>query len=171
MREGVIGEQISTCVNGRIMGHATITEEGSMVVRAPVHQELYVLTRAQFEELYDPVGKDIDDKDGINMMLVAQGFKVYTPKATNMKWVLKLTAEDMQKIPSGLFFAKWGAIQHVEAGDYVAMPAPEDKATEIYKLPLELFVCYSDVKISRKDSKDKDAKKPAMSSRLGKWTK
>lgn len=144
-RPGKRGERVVTCVTGRITSDVVIQDDTSMVVRAPtMDQELYVLTRDKFLANWLPEPAELDQGTPVNRLLAVQGFKLYKPKPS-LKWAYTVTEDDAAKVPSGWFFASWGALQPLQAGDCLAMPAPEDRAKEVYLMPMEVLTCYKEV--------------------------
>jgi len=138
-RCGVKGETISTCIQGRVISNTVVVDETSMVVRSstPDH-DLYVLTGKRFLEQYMPDGEELScsDSDPVVAMLQCQGFKTYKPNRSNVRWVCEVTEEDMQLLVVTFFETKWGALQNMEIGDFLAMPFPE--VDEIYLMPREV---------------------------------
>jgi len=144
-RPGKKGERVATCVGGRVISDITIADDTSMVVKAPtINQELYVLQKDKFAKQWDPEGRDLDQSNPVNRLLTVQGFKLYRPKPT-LRWTYMVTCEDASLIPTRWFHAAWGALQPVQEGDCLAMPAPEDRATEVYLMPVEVLTCYEEV--------------------------
>jgi len=135
-RPAICGERIVTQVNGRVTSNVTVTDSSSMVVRAPTaDQEEYVLAGDRFEANWELPGAEPEGASTEAEELRASGFKSYRPRRNKSIWVYQITAEDRQLVPTGGFISAWGALQPLQAGDYLAMPAPEDRATEVYLMP------------------------------------
>eukprot|EP00401_Gymnodinium_catenatum_P038045 CAMPEP_0117473482 /NCGR_PEP_ID=MMETSP0784-20121206/8794_1 /TAXON_ID=39447 /ORGANISM="" /LENGTH=722 /DNA_ID=CAMNT_0005267683 /DNA_START=57 /DNA_END=2225 /DNA_ORIENTATION=- len=141
-RPGKMKERVVTCVNGRVISDTVIADESSMVVRGNVHSELYVLPREKFDANYQTEGADLDEAEPVSRLLSAQGFKKYLPREDSLRYVYKVTADDLDHVPTGFFVASWGALQPVEEGDCLAMPAPVSRATEVYVMPSEVLSAY-----------------------------
>jgi hypothetical protein len=152
IRPGKKGERVTTCVNGRVTAELVIQDDTSMVVRAPIHQELYVLPRNVFEDNYLLPGRQVEGDGSLQKLLRSTNFKLYTPKPVE-KYVYQLTKKDMEDLPRGCFYARWGSLQQVSVGDHIAMPALKDggDSTEIYFISDELLNDYTEVaKISER---------------------
>lgn len=127
-----------------MISDVTIADDTSMVVKAPtINQELYVLPYDKFAKSWDPEGRELDQSNPINRLLTVQGFKLYRP-LPNLRWTYMVTSEDASLIPTRWFHSAWGALQPVQEGDHLAMPAPEDRATEVYLMPAEVLTCYEE---------------------------
>jgi len=144
-RPGKRGERVVTCVSGRVISEVVISDDTSMVVRAPtMDQEMYVLSREKFDNNWETPGMELDDASSVNRLRALQGFRQYKPKP-NLKWTYTVTEEDAALVPTGWFHAAWGALQPLQAGDCLAMPAPEERACEIYLMPMEVLTCHREV--------------------------
>merc|ERR1712150_353241 len=144
IRPGKKGEEILTYVCGRVTSEVKIEDDTSMVVRAPtVDSELYVLSKEKFEANWMVPGEEIQDNVEHGQELKARGFLMYKPKPGMYKWVYRVTADDLGLLPGGCFVSSWGAKQPVKQGDFLAMPAHEDCAKEIYLMPSDVLSCYT----------------------------
>jgi hypothetical protein len=148
IRKATRGECVETCVNGRITSELIVGDDESMVVRGPVFNELYVLSKEKFVANWQQTGSDIVENGCENADLKRQGFKWHLPLPGNYKWIYKLKPSDLNRVPSGqfVFETSWGAIQSLRMGDHLAMPAPEECATEIWLVPsgvLQQYACKS----------------------------
>merc|ERR1712061_418836 len=86
----------------------------------------------------------IGNNHDINI-LTGRGFKCYMPRPDKCVWVYKVAAKDRERIPTGGFMTSFGVLQTFETGDFLAMPAPEEKATEIYLMPPDALGQYEEV--------------------------
>lgn len=137
IRPAVKGEKIVTKVDGRVTSDVEVKDESSWVVRAPtVHQEEYVLNQSKFDANWNGDGEPPRELGHYTnpVELEKQGFKLHYPKLV-LKWTYEIQAADLEFLPSRTLQTEWGAMQTVVSGDYLALPYPEAKGTEIYIMP------------------------------------
>jgi len=141
LRPGRRGERVVTYVDGRVISDTVITNDTSMVVRAPTldHEE-YVLSRQKFEANWEPQGEPLDENEPELKRLSDRGFRLHRPKPVQ-KRVYRVDDADLQLVPTGWFYAAWGALQPLSQGDYLAMPV--DREPEVYLMPAEVLSCYT----------------------------
>lgn len=138
------GEQVCTVVSGKVTSNRTI-DSGFMVIRANTpDQEYYALKRSIFEKNYEVPGISLSQTERLESMaeftrksseqLISKGFKLYKPRLDACRWAYEVTEEDIRQMPTSSFQSPWDAsvLQPLRHGDILGMPAPEDKATEIY---------------------------------------
>jgi len=143
VRPGKMGERVVTCVAGRVTSEVVITDGTSMVVRAPTaHHELYTLSREKFEANWVTPGEELGAVSPKSRLLRSQGFARYKPKPHIRRHVYRLGAEDLKLVPTRCFLSSWGAPQPVQEGDFLAMPAPAEHASEVYLMPSDCVSCY-----------------------------
>lgn len=162
IRPGIIGERIVTCINGRSVYDTMVDNPNTHVVRSSGEDhELYCIDQRKFEELYVQAGVPLEPKcdDPVRELLKQQGFKEYTVRPHQLKLVYQLKPEDMEDLPSGYFETAWGALQHVESGDHIAMryvaadPSaaedpgrrPKTALLDIYFMPTDVLGMHEEV--------------------------
>lgn len=137
-RPAKLGERVVTCVQGEVTSDITVADEDSMVARGPAG-ELYVLAGSKFKNVYSPIGKELPEANGKDIFLNSQGFRQYTRRPEcSQRFLYKIVKDDLKAIPTGFFESQWGALQPVHEGDYLAMMAPAEKATDIWVAPAEV---------------------------------
>merc|ERR1712048_1020794 len=73
--------------------------------------------------------------------LTAKGFKLYLPNPKRRRWIYEVTAKDLKDVPTACFESRWGTIQPLKLGDYLAMP---EEGGEIYLMPKSVFTWHCD---------------------------
>lgn len=132
-RPAVLGETVITIVDQVVTSETVVEDETSWVVKAnTVDSEEYVLKGANFERNWQMPGQELDD---YHKVLRSRGFRRFHPMAGKSNFFLEIMDEDADLVPSGKFISAWGAVQPCSPGDFLVMPAPEDRATEIYLMP------------------------------------
>jgi hypothetical protein len=146
-RAGLDGEQVISVVSGKVISSRTIDCSFMVIRRNTPDQENYALKRAIFEKNYEVPGQNLAETESLETMadftrkssvhLISKGFKLYRPRLDACRWVYEVTEEDMKRMPASCFQSPWdpSVLQPLRAGDILGMPAPEDKATEIYWTP------------------------------------
>jgi hypothetical protein len=143
-RTGHDAEQVISVVSGKVTSSRTV-DSSFMVIRANTpDQEYYALKRAIFEKNYELKGHNLAEVESLETMteftrksneqLISKGFKLYRPRLDACRWAYEVTAEDMRRMPTSCFQSPWdpSVLQPLRTGDILGMPAPEDRATEIY---------------------------------------
>merc|ERR1712190_618066 len=135
VRPAEMGERVVTSLDGRVTSTIIVRDDTSVVVRG-VGREVYVLSKAKFEQGWDPkpIESPTANVDPVQQMLLSQGYREHRCKPSK-RWIYKLTKDDMAKMPGSQFETNWGAIQVLKEGDHLAMPAPKENANELYFIP------------------------------------
>jgi hypothetical protein len=174
-RTGHDGEQMISVVSGKVTSSRTI-DSGFMVIRANTpDQEYYALELDNFEKHYEVPGRNLAETERLETMaeftrksteqLISKGFKLYQPREDGFRWAYEVTEEDMKRMPTNCFQSAWdpSVLQPLRPGDILGMPAPEDKAFEIYWMHPHCMDSYTqctldDVHRARTASKTKYSK-------------
>jgi len=143
-RTGQDGEQMISVVSGKVTSSRTI-DSGFMVIRANTpDQEYYALEKDNFEKHYEVSGRDLAETENLETMaeftrasteqLITKGFRLYRPRLDACRWAYKVKEEDLKGMPTSCFQSAWDptVLQPLRPGDILGMPAPEEKAFEIY---------------------------------------
>jgi len=154
-RAGTDKEQVISVVEGKVTSTRTVSPE-FMVIRANTpDQEYYALKKNVFEKNYEVPGTPLDVSEKLDNMeeftrnsckqLMSKGFLLYKPRLDACRWAYEVTEEDMKHFPTSCFQAPWDAsiLQPLRKGDILGMPAPEDKATEIYWMHRHALSAYT----------------------------
>jgi len=143
IRPGRLGERVVTCVQGRVISDVVIKDETSVVVRGSAFHELYTLTREKFEANWIVKGEEIEGSSPKSRLLRSQGFRQHWPSPGIRRQFYEIAAEDLELVPRQAFLASWGAPQPLQEGDFLAVPAPAELASEIYLMPRAMICCYA----------------------------
>jgi len=174
-RTGHDGEQMISVVSGKVTSSRVI-DSGFMVIRANTpDQEYYALEMENFEKHYEVLGRSLAETENLDTMaeftrasteqLITKGFKLYRPRLDACRWAYKVTEEDMKGMPTSCFQSAWdpAVLQPLRPGDILGMPAPEEKAFEIYWMHPHVLNSYTkctmdDVRLARQATLKKYSK-------------
>ena len=140
IRKGIIGETITTTIDGKTETENTVKDNDSFVV-CGVKNEHYILTRNEFDENYD-----VGSKRDAPKALKNKGYHTYNSKRSclayevtnnDMGWFRGRTLDNAADSISAYFMAPWKEITLIEEGDFLLMG---DNNNEIYRIEREVFM-------------------------------
>jgi len=165
IRPARCGEQVVTLIDGTPTSHFTRIEDNDkmVVMQITVDKELMVMGKEKVASMYEMPGADLEtlnDSQFLNKYflerhatkLKKRGYRLCFLKRDQVRWFYSMTEADIARVPTKSFVSPVGSTLAVRPGDYLVMPSPEEKATEIYVLNSDALDSYVDANSSNEES-------------------
>ena len=152
IRRAVMGEQITTEINGVAETTDIVKDSSSWIVRGKNYGEQYILTDKNFNASYmsasaKPVKDPLLQQMGFQEFQSKRSVSAHHVSRDDIDWLRGKYREDgdVKTGPTATkqvayFVAPWGESTRVELGDLVVMQFPNGLDNEIYRIEKNVFV-------------------------------